>query len=94
MSGRDSLQKVQMLRHSLRCFGFGIAGLIPVVGIPFALIGLVYSLKTRPLQKHHWNAARPYLIWGSAFCFLGILSAVVLAGIVAYRIFITELFGL
>ena len=56
--------KIQMLKSSMRCFVYGLLGLIPLWGLPFAIAALVISGKVRVQEKHFWNAARPYRIWG------------------------------
>jgi hypothetical protein len=56
--------KIQMLKGSLRCFVFGLLGLLPVIGLPFALAALWVSGRVRLHEKVFWNAARPYRIWG------------------------------
>ena len=58
--------KVRMLQSSLRCFAFGLLGLLPVIGIPFAIAALWISGRVRVKEKQLWNAARPYRIWGVA----------------------------
>jgi hypothetical protein len=60
----DPDAKILMLKNSLRCFAFGMLGLIPLVGLPFALAALWISGKVRVEEKQMWNAARPYRIWG------------------------------
>jgi hypothetical protein len=62
MSGDISTAKIRMLKNSLRCFGCGVLGLVPVLGIPFALAALVTSGIVRAGEQHFWNAARPYRI--------------------------------
>ena len=56
--------KIQMLKGSMRCFAFGMLGLLPVIGLPFALAALWISGRVRVKEKQLWNAARPYRIWG------------------------------
>jgi hypothetical protein len=56
--------KIKMLENSLQCFVCGLLGLLPVIGLPFALAALVISGKVRVRQKKNWNAARPYQICG------------------------------
>jgi len=56
--------KIRMLQSSLRCFVFGLLGLLPVIGTPFAIAALWISGRVRVKEKQLWNAARPYRIWG------------------------------
>jgi hypothetical protein len=56
--------KIQMLNGSMRCFVFGLLGLLPVIGLPFAFAALWISGQARVKEKQLWNAARPYRIWG------------------------------
>ena len=60
----DADAKIQMLKNSLRCFVYGLLGLLPVIGLPFALAALWISGRVRVKEKQMWNAARPYRIWG------------------------------
>ena len=82
MNDRAS-DKIQMLNGSLRCFRFGLLGLIPLVGLPFALAALLLSGRVRLQEKLSWNAARPYRIWGvvcAAFgtvVWLGLLTIII-----------------
>jgi hypothetical protein len=58
-----------MIKSSMKCFVFGLLGLLPVIGLPFALAALRISGRVRAKEKQlqFWNAARPYRIWG-VFC--------------------------
>jgi hypothetical protein len=60
----DTDVKIQMLKNSLRCFVCGLLGLLPVVGLPFAVAALWISGRVRVKEKQMWNAARPYRVWG------------------------------
>jgi hypothetical protein len=60
----DASAKIKMLNGSLRCLVFGMLGLIPVIGLPFALAALWISGRVRVKEKQMWNAAQPYRIWG------------------------------
>lgn len=63
--------KIRMMKGSLRCFVFGLLGLLPVIGLPFALAALWTSGRARAHEKYFWNAARPYRIWGVVCAALG-----------------------
>jgi len=43
----DAIAKIQMLKGSLRCLVFGLLGLVPVMGLPFALAALWVSCRVR-----------------------------------------------
>ncbi|MGD0743548.1 MAG: hypothetical protein ABSA45_00180 [Verrucomicrobiota bacterium] len=75
--------KIRMLRSSLLCFVFGLLGLIPLIGLPFAFSALWISGRIRIQEKHFWNAARPYRIWGVVCAVMG---AVLGSGILAFVI--------
>ena len=83
--------KIRMLKSSMRCFVFGLLGLIPLIGLPFALSALWISGRVRVREKQLWNAARPYRIWGLVCAAVGtILLTGVLAIIVAHALMIAQ----
>jgi hypothetical protein len=65
--------KIQMLKGSLRCFIYGLLGLLPVFGLPFALASLYISGRVRVKEKLFWNAARPYRLWGVVCAAIGLI---------------------
>jgi len=67
----DTAAKVRMLKSSLHCCVCGLLGLLPGIGLPFAIAALVISGKVRAGQKKHWNAGRPYWIWGLVCAIVG-----------------------
>ncbi len=73
-----------MLNGSLRCFRFGLLGLLPMIGLPFALAALWVSGRVRLREKLFWNAARPYRIWGVVRAALG---TIFWTGIIIFVVF-------
>jgi hypothetical protein len=65
--------KIQMLKSSMRCFIYGLLGLLPVLGLPFALAALFISGRVRVKEKLFWNAARPYRLWGVVCASIGLI---------------------
>ncbi|HZL77343.1 MAG TPA: hypothetical protein VFC17_00645 [Candidatus Limnocylindrales bacterium] len=63
--------KIKMMKTSIRCLIFGLLGLLPIIGLPFALAALWLSGRVRAKEKLFWNAARPYRIWGVACAAIG-----------------------
>ena len=73
--------KIQMLKGSMKCFVFGLLGLLPFIGLPFGLAALWISGRVRMKEKQFWNAARPYRIWGAVCAAVG---TVLWAGILVF----------
>ena len=79
----EAASKIAMLKGSQRCFAYGLLGLLPAFGLPFAFAALWISGRVRIREELHWNAAKPYRMWGvflaSAGTFFWILVAVLIA---------------
>jgi hypothetical protein len=73
--------KIRMLKSSMRCFAFGLLGLLPFIGLPFGLAALWISGRVRVTEKQFWNAARPYRIWGAVCAAIG---TILWAGILVF----------
>jgi hypothetical protein len=58
--------KLKMLQASTNCLACGLLGLVPVIGLPFALSALWFSGRARQQEKRFWNAARRYRLIGEA----------------------------
>ena len=67
----DAIAKIKMLRGSMQCFAFGLLGLLPIIGLPFALAALWISGSVRRREKKFWNAAKPYRLLGSICAAIG-----------------------
>jgi hypothetical protein len=81
----DTEAKIRMLKNSLRCFVCGLLGLLPVIGLPFAIAALWISGRVRAREKLFWNAAQSYRVWGvvcaagGTICWGFILFLIILA---------------
>lgn len=67
----DATSKIRMLKNSRHCFVFGVLGLLPLIGLPFALVALVFAGNVRVQERRFWNAAKPYRIWGVTCAAMG-----------------------
>jgi hypothetical protein len=67
----DAIAKIRMLKGSSRCFVFGLLGLLPIIGLPFALAALWISGRVRTTEKRFWNAAKPYRVGGVVCAAMG-----------------------
>ena len=79
-----AIAKLRMLKGSMRCFAFGVLGLLPMIGLPFALAALWISGRVRVKEKLFWNAARSYRIWGVVCAAVGTFFWFVIAVLIAY----------
>jgi len=80
-------EKIEMLKASIRCLIFGLLGLLPVVGLPFALAALWISGRVRVKERIFWNAARPYRILGIACAAFGAVVWSVVDTLLIYHAF-------
>jgi len=76
--------KIKMLNDSMQCFVFGLLGLLPVVGLPFALAALWIGGRVRVSEKQLWNAARPYRIVGIVCAAVGTIFWFFILSLIIY----------
>jgi hypothetical protein len=77
------MDRADLIRTSLRCFMMGLFGMLPVIGIPMAIMAMVDYCRAKSGRGIEWNPAQRYLSWGLAlavFSFLlwGLLALVVI----------------
>jgi hypothetical protein len=65
--------KLRMMKASSNCLIFGLLGLLPIIGAPFALAALWYAGQAKPLEKRFWNPAKPHRLFGVASAAIGML---------------------
>ncbi len=81
----DAGEKIKMLKGSIQCLMFGLLGLLPLIGLPFALATLWMSGRVRIKEKIFWNAARPYRIGGIVIATVGTLFWFIIVVLIAYN---------
>jgi hypothetical protein len=91
MKTAQPMTKVEMIERSLRCFGYGLIALLPVVGLPLAVLAIGQYLRVKRGQGDMWNPAQRYLFWGGlcgrmslAFYFIIPVVLIVIARLVNY----------
>jgi hypothetical protein len=67
---------IRVINYSLMCFRYSFGGLIPVLGLPLAVMSFSYYLKVRAAGKGCWNPAKNYLVWGSVVGSAGLLITI------------------
>ena len=79
-----AVQKIKMMKASLRCLTFGLLGLLPIIGLPFALAAAWTSGCVRKQEKIFWNPARPQRLLGFICAIVG---AVIWTSVDSFLIF-------
>ena len=69
----NAVLKIRMIKASLHCLTFGLLGLLPLIGVPFALAALWSSISARRSEKNILNPAKPHRIMGLICALLGAL---------------------
>ena len=82
--------KVRVIEQSLRCFAFGLLSLIPLLGLPFAVLAIVRHLNAWSQSDREWDPAKAYLVWGFGLAWLGGLIS--LGGLVLFVIALARLY--
>jgi uncharacterized protein YybS (DUF2232 family) len=85
-----AMDKIELIELSLQAFFFGVPGIIPFLGIPFAIMALINSARIKRRAPAQWNPARRYLFWGLVCSRIGvtltILLSVFIAGVIALEL--------
>lgn len=63
--------KLKMMTASMHCLVWGMLGLLPIIGVPFALAAFWASYSARRDERHIWNPARLHRIAGLICASLG-----------------------
>jgi hypothetical protein len=80
------MQKLKMMKQSLGCMVFGLAGMLPVIGIFSAIVAFYLSFSASQKEKRFWNPARPHRIIGLVSAAFGALVWGGVDAIVIFRI--------
>jgi hypothetical protein len=79
--------KIRMMKTSIHCLIYGLLGLLPIIGLPFALGALWISGHTRLTEKQFWNPAKSYRICGVACAAIGAVVWSVVDMLLIYQAF-------
>jgi len=83
-----TMDKVLVIQRSLRCFTLGLFGVLPVLGLPFAIAALSSYFHVKRIVGTQWNPAQTYLTWGVATALCGLFLTVVIAGVFGSMIYL------
>lgn len=65
------LDKIELIERSLRVCFFGIPGIVPFLGTPFAIVAMVNNSRIKRRAGTQWNPAHRYLFWGMVCARIG-----------------------
>lgn len=89
MNATAPFDKVQVIERSLRCFAFGITGLLPVIGVPFAVIALNNFTQVKRHKGSIWNPAGRYLGTGALCATAGLGLSLLIVSAIAIQILLS-----
>lgn len=78
--------RVQIIERSLRCFFCGLVGILPGIGLPFAVVALGDWLYLLRHKSSEWNPAERYVHYGAQSATAGLLLTLLLAAVLAIEI--------
>lgn len=82
MKSATPFDKAQVIEGSLRCFAWGLVGVLPGIGLPFAIIAIGHYFRIARHKGDTWNPAAAYLEAGGICAVLGVLITMLLAGVI------------
>ena len=78
--------RIRMMEASLRCHSLGLMALIPVIGLPMALMACAYSVQASKHEKYFWNPAKSLRKIGFVCGIIATLTWTVVIALVIWRI--------
>jgi hypothetical protein len=73
-----AMDKIELIEHSMRAFLFGLPGIVPFLGTPFAIVAVVNNAGIKRRSNAPWNPAHRYLFWGMVCARMGITLTLLL----------------
>jgi len=80
-----AVRKIKMMQASILCLTLGLLGLLPLIGLPFALAAAWVSGRVRVQEKNLWNAAKPQRILGFTCAVIGAVTWTLVDAFLIYR---------
>jgi hypothetical protein len=77
-------RRIAAIESSLRCFVYSLIGLVPLVGLPFALAAIVRSRHVPKTDTLGWNPADRYLRAARHLGPLGFLTTTIFLVLVVF----------
>jgi hypothetical protein len=80
-----AIKKLKMMKASTRCLVYGLLGLLPVLGFPFALAALWNSGRARKLENQFWNPAKTHRMIGTICATAGAIGWFFIVTVIIYH---------
>jgi hypothetical protein len=90
MNSSASMAKIEMIERSMSCFMLGLFALLPVIGIPMAVMALAQYRRVKLGQGAMWNPAHRYLFWGVLCARLGLWPIVIAAVLFTAAVYLSR----
>jgi hypothetical protein len=87
MKSQPPLTKIEMIERSMRCYVLGLLGLLPIIGVPMAVMSLNHYQRVKQGQGAMWNPAQRYLFWGCLCARLGLWPILIIGALVGLMAF-------
>jgi hypothetical protein len=71
------MEKIELIQRSLSAFGFGLPGIVPFLGTPFAIVALRNNSRIKRGGGALWNPAQRYLFWGAVCARIGMALTII-----------------
>jgi len=65
------LNRAELIDRSLRCFVLGLWSLLPIIGLPIAVLALMQNWRLHRRARGMWNPAERFLWWSWICATLG-----------------------
>jgi len=75
----SAMDKIELIELSMQAFFFGVPGIIPFIGIPFAIMALLNHARIKRRAPAQWNPAQRYLFWGMVCTRIGVILTILLS---------------
>jgi hypothetical protein len=76
-SGSELGDRIAAVKSSLRCFVYSLIGLVPLIGIPFAIAAVVRGRQVSGVDRLGWNPGDRYLKAARRLGPLGFLTSAI-----------------
>jgi hypothetical protein len=78
--------KIELIQKSIRCLVYGSIGLVPILGIPFAVRALSINFRVKRTRNGNWNPGERQMFLGRILAWLGLLLTFVVVLLVIYNV--------